>query len=86
MSNWHPLLAAREPEPGTWYMVDSMNQCYGVIQIVRVNGQISYRLDTWDPAPEKRRTLGRYRSLRDAAMGAHHTLRSQGMPGVQPRR
>ena len=34
---WHPMLAAREAEPGVWYMVDTLEKCYGIIRQVRVS-------------------------------------------------
>ena len=42
---WHPLLATRELEPGVWTMFDSYDRPYGVIRLVRVNGQPTYRCE-----------------------------------------
>ncbi|MGN8024683.1 hypothetical protein [Microbacterium sp. 22242] len=42
---WHPLLAAIEPEPGVWVMIDSMQRPYGVVRIVKVDGLTRFRAE-----------------------------------------
>lgn len=42
---WHPLLAAVEGPVGTWRMVDSLGAQYGLIRLVRVNGEPKYRVE-----------------------------------------
>lgn len=68
---WHPIMAAREPEPGVWYMVDTMEKCYGIIRIIRRGGEVGYRAVTWAPEPADRKLIGYYRTLRAATAAAH---------------
>ena len=42
---WHPLLAAIEPEPGVWVMIDSQRRPYGIVRIVKVDGLTRFRAD-----------------------------------------
>ena len=55
---WHPMLAAREPEPGVWYMVVSMEKCCGIIR--RGGGQVGCRAVTWASDPAERLAIGYY--------------------------
>ena len=44
-ATWHPILATREDTPGVWRMLDSYDREYGLIRLVRVNGEPSYRCE-----------------------------------------
>jgi len=83
VSGWHPILAAVESEPGTWFMVDEgRNRCYGVIRLLRIRGEAGYRAVTWAERSEDRELIGYYRSLRAASSAAHNRLLSTyGNPG-----
>ena len=82
---WHPIMAAREPEPGVWYMVDSKEKCYWIIRIIRKGDEVGYRVVTWAPEPGDRQLIGYYRTLMGAASAAHTNLISQASPGSHPR-
>ena len=72
---WHPILAADEPEPGRWRLVDSMGREYGRVSIVRVDGEVRYR------AEFEGRLLGWGTTLKGACERVHHAfVRSHG-PG-----
>ena len=79
---WHPVLAAREPEPGVWCMVDTMEKCYGVI---RLGGQVGYRAVSWALDPADRLAIGYYRSLSGACEATHCAFIESRTPGSHPR-
>lgn len=68
---WHPILAAVEPEPGTWELRDQYARCYGVVRLLRIGGEAGYRAVTWAPESRDRALIGYYRTLRAAAAAAH---------------
>lgn len=70
-NHWHPLLAAREVEPGVWYMVDTVERCYGIVRLLRRGGELGYRAVTWAELSEDRQLIGYYCTLRAATMAAH---------------
>lgn len=70
-TTWHPILAAREVEPGLWYMVAQYERCYGIIRMLVIGGESGYRAVTWEADPEQRRLVGYFRSLRAATEAAH---------------
>lgn len=75
LATWHPILAADEPEPGRWRLVDSMGREYGRVSIVRVDGEVRYR------AEFEGRLLGWGTTLKGACERVHHAfVRSHG-PG-----
>lgn len=80
-NHWHPLLAARETEPGVWYMIDTTEKCYGIIRILRRGGELGYRAVTWAQASEDRQLIGYYRSLRAACEATHQRLIHSAAPG-----
>lgn len=84
MSQWNPIMAAREPEPGVWHMIDSMNRCYGIIRFVRRGGELGYRADTWADDADGRRLIGYYRTLSGACSAVHQRLLTSATPGMQP--
>lgn len=73
-NHWHPLLAARESEPGVWHMVDSLERCYGIIRMLRRGNEVGYRAVTWAPKSEDRQLIGYFRSLRAACEHSHRHL------------
>lgn len=78
MTDWHPILATEEREPGVWTMVAPDGKEYGTVTIVRVDGEIRYR------AVAIGAHVGHTTTLREACMRVHQTfLRSLG-PGEPP--
>jgi len=63
---WHPLLAAVEGPLGTWRMLDPEGREYGVIRLVRVDGQPKYR------AEFRGELIGYGGTLRAACEHVHH--------------
>lgn len=77
MSDWHPLLAAVEVEPGEWRMVAQYDDCYGVIRFLPLDRQ--YAATTWAERSADGELIGYYRSLKAATMGTHQRfVRSHG--------
>jgi hypothetical protein len=75
LAAWHPILAADEPEPGRWRLVDSIGREYGRVTIVRIDGEVRYR------AEFEGVLLGWGTTLRGACERVHRAfLRSHG-PG-----
>ena len=62
---WHPILAADEPEPGQWRLLDGYDREYGRVTIVRLDGQIRYR------AEFRGALLGYDTTLRGACYAVH---------------
>lgn len=44
-TDWHPILSAQEGPAGTWRMIDPHGRVYGIIQIRRRDGEITYRAE-----------------------------------------
>jgi len=79
---WHPLLAAVETTPGTWFLLDSYGQPHSVVRMVRRGDELGYRAETWTPEPDLRDLVGYYRTLRAATKAAHmRYVASLGNPG-----
>ena len=75
---WHPILAADEPEPGHWRLLDSYDREYGRITIVRLDGEIRYRAEFHGDL------LGYGTSLRSACERVHMVfVRSHGPASFQ---
>ena len=75
---WHPILAADEPEPGQWRLLDSYDREYGRITIVRLDGEIRYRAEFHGDL------LGYGTSLRSACERVHMVfVRSHGPASFQ---
>lgn len=81
---WHPILQAREYEPGKWVMHDTMNRPYALIDFVRRGDQLGYRVDAWKQIPGERNTIGYFRSLHGAAARAHTAWVNRGVPHGSP--
>jgi hypothetical protein len=82
-SAWHPILAAVEVEPGHWQMVAQYGECYGVVRLLRIDGEVGYRAVTWAGASEDRELIGYYRTLRAAAFATHmRFVRTHGQSGA----
>jgi hypothetical protein len=85
VDNWHPVLAAREIEPGHWIMTDPYDRPYGVIRFLRRGGELGYRAVTWAPESADRKLIGYYRTLRAAAKQVHAVfVRSHGADPDRP--
>lgn len=75
---WHPILAASEPEPGLWVLVDAMGLQYGRVTVVRVDGMVRFR------AEFRGELLGYGTTLRGACERVHYAfIRSHGPPPFQ---
>lgn len=73
MAEWHPILAATEPEPGHWVLVDDLGHEYANIRILRRGDEVGYK------AEFRGELVGYYRSLRAACREAHMAfVRSHG--------
>lgn len=70
---WHPLLACEEYQPGRWVMLDQYRQPYALIDILRFQGDVRYRVTTWEQESTARRLLGYFTTLREAASNGHQT-------------
>lgn len=82
MSDWHPILAAVEDEPGVWTMVAPTGKRYAIIRLLRRSGELGYRAVTWAESSENRQIIGYYRNLRAATMAAHmHFIAAHGVGG-----
>jgi hypothetical protein len=71
VSNWHPILAADEIEPGTWLMRGPLDEPYAVVRAVEIRSDRGYRSVTYAPESADRELIGYYRTLRAATKGAH---------------
>jgi hypothetical protein len=83
-SAWHPILAAVETRAGQWVMVDTLDNRYGVIRFLTIDGQSGYRAVTWAERSDDRRLIGYFTTLRAATEATHsaylsgHGLRTHG--------
>ncbi|MET0887798.1 MAG: hypothetical protein ABWX92_15260 [Mycetocola sp.] len=70
---WHPILAATEPEPGIWVLIDAQDHAYGRVAVVRVDGAVRFR------AEFRGELLGYGTTLRGACERVHYAfIRSHG--------
>jgi hypothetical protein len=76
MTTWHPLLDAKEIEPGHWQLFDGVQRLYGEVR----REEKDYRADrVWKDGTVE--TIGRYPSLRVALEQVHAAfIRSHGAP------
>jgi hypothetical protein len=82
MADWHPVLAARETQPGRWYMVDGLGKLYGQIRFVKRGDQVGYRADRCDEHGAPTGLVGYYRALVPATAAVHAAfLRAHGAVG-----
>lgn len=63
---WHPIMAAVEGPVGTWRLVDPLGREYGVVRLVRVDGEPMYR------GEHRGELLGYGTSLKLACEHVHH--------------
>jgi hypothetical protein len=83
MADWHPILAARETEPGHWYLIDGLGKPYGRIRIVKRGDQVGYRADRCDERGGVTDLVGYFRALKPATAAVHSAfLRSHGSGGA----
>ncbi|MGZ0069445.1 hypothetical protein [Microbacterium arborescens] len=78
MPDWHAMLATEEREPGTWTMVAPDGVEYGTVRIVRVRGEIRYRVIALG------RHVGWTSSLRSGCERIHHIFIASHSPGPPP--
>ncbi len=81
---WHPLLTAREFDPGHWVMEDGFGHPYAFICFVKRGGEVGYRLSTWAQSSEQQKVLGYYRTLRGAAKRGYELWINRNVPGGPP--
>jgi hypothetical protein len=83
MSDWHPILAAVEVEPGRWEMRGYGERLYGEIRFVRRGPELGYRAEFVERDGERRQP--RYwRSLSAAAMDLHRLFVASHGPKIDP--
>jgi hypothetical protein len=83
MAGWHPILTARETEPGRWWMIDGLDHPYGHVRFVKRGEQVGYRADRCDQHGAALELVGYFRSLRAATWEVHSAfLRSHGALGA----
>jgi hypothetical protein len=83
LADWHPILAAREVQPGHWYMIDGLGKPYGQIRLVKRGDQVGYRADRCDSSGSLTDLVGYYRALMPATAAVHSAfLRSHGALGA----
>lgn len=81
-TSWHPILAADEVEPGTWYLRAWDGTPYAIVRALEIGGERGYRATTWAEASGDRVLIGYWRSLRRACEFAHaRYLRQHGPNG-----
>jgi hypothetical protein len=82
MADWHPILSARETEPGHWYLIDGLGKPYGQVRLVKRGDQVGYRADRCDERGQVTGVIGYYRALKPATVAVHSAfLRSHGSGG-----
>jgi hypothetical protein len=75
------MLAAREVEPGLWYMIDGLDRPYGEIRFVRRGDELGYRADRTSNDGTVTQHVGYFRTFRSAAWAIHAAFtRSHGAP------
>lgn len=62
VSDWQPILAAHEQDPGVWFMVDPAGKRYAIVRLIRRGGELGYRAVTWAERSENRQLIGYYRA------------------------
>jgi hypothetical protein len=78
---WHPILAARETEPGHWWMIDELGAPYGDIRFVRRGDQLGYHALFTDGTGTPIQDVGYFTTLRRSTWEVHAVfLRSHGAP------
>lgn len=74
MSDWHPILAAVEQEPGVWFMVDPRGRRQAIVRLLRRGDELGYRAVTWADRSEDRGLIGYCRSFHGATTAGHMRL------------
>ncbi len=65
---WHPFFAAVEGPVGTWRMLDADDREYGLIRLVRLDGEPRYRAEL------RGELIGYGTTLRGACERVHHAF------------
>jgi len=73
----HPILATVEGPVGTWRMIDSLGNEYGLIRLVRLDGQPLYRTEF------RGEHLGYGGTLRSSCERVHAALIQSGRPAAR---
>lgn len=75
---WHPILQAREYQPGRWVMEDTLGRPYALIDIIRRGDEVGYKVTAWkqDAGP----VLGYFTNLAASAAHAHERWINRGVP------
>ena len=83
--DWHPILAAKEYEPGRWVIFDGMDKPYALIDLVKRGGELGYRATTWNAEKTEGVVIGYYRSVAGACARVHHEYhqRPKGAPNAR---
>jgi hypothetical protein len=83
MADWHPILAAHETAPGSWFMIDGLGKPFGQIRFVKRGDHVGYRADRCDESGAPTDLVGYYRALVPAAAAVHSAfLRAHGAVGA----
>jgi len=61
--SWHPIMLVREYRPGQWAVVDSFERAFALIDIVRISGEVGYKVTTCALEPSDRKVIGYYTTL-----------------------
>lgn len=77
-TTWHPILEAREPEPGHWVLHDGLDEPYAEIRLVKRGGEVGYR------AVMRGELVGYFRTLRTSCEEAHQLFVRAHAPGGAP--
>jgi hypothetical protein len=80
LPDWHPIMQAREYEPGHWVMFDARDQPAALIRFVRRGDELGYRVVSWAQDSADRELIGYYRTLRAATMAAHQHIITAPVP------
>ncbi len=65
MTEWHPILAATEPSPGCWELLDDYGRLYCTVRLVRRGAEVGYRVETHG------QLVGYFRTLRASCHAGH---------------
>ncbi|MGX5681931.1 hypothetical protein [Schumannella luteola] len=81
--DWHPILQAREYQPGRWVMEDTMGRPFALIDFVKRGPERGYRVRAWR-RQEVGPVIGYYTTLAGAAKNAHQRWISRSVPSGAP--
>jgi hypothetical protein len=76
VAEWHPIMTAREVEPGVWVLSDPVGKSYGSIQIRRTTDGPRYRTEY------RGELIGWGTTLRDSCMRLHQMMLRSSTPSL----